>query len=282
VTRHRFISSSSNPRLKAVRRLHGRRAREAGLFLVEGHRQVEAARASGARVRELYYAPELFLGDDDPLLVVQNANVADGLLAVVERWPTDIARLADDQLVIVTEAVERPGNLGTIIRTACAAGATALVAADPRTDPFHPETVRASVGTLFRLPVHTASTEVAVERLSAGRIVVATPDAPQALWDADLSGPLALVVGNERHGVGEAWLDAADELVAIPMPGPADSLNVAVAAGIVLFEASRVARRRRRSGSRPDASRDERREHGQDAARAGWAERAYRAKATSP
>jgi TrmH family RNA methyltransferase len=250
-------------------------------------------------VRELYYAPELFLGDDDPLLVVQNANVAvelsrpaflsvsgcaraDGLLAVVERWPTDIARLADDQLVIVTEAVERPGNLGTIIRTACAAGATALVAADPRTDPFHPETVRASVGTLFRLPVHTASTEVAVERLSAGRIVVATPDAPQALWDADLSGPLALVVGNERHGVGEAWLDAADELVAIPMPGPADSLNVAVAAGIVLFEASRVARRRRRSGSRPDASRDERREHGQDAARAGWAERAYRAKATSP
>lgn len=257
MTRHRFISSSSNPRLKAVRRLHGRRAREAGVFLVEGHRQVEAALASGARVRELFYAPELFLGDDDPLLVGRNAHVAvelsrsaflslsgsaraDGLLAVVERWPTELARLLDDELVVVTEGVERPGNLGTIMRTACAAGATALVVADARTDPFHPETVRASVGTLFRLPVHTASTEAAVERLSAGRIVAATPNAPQSVWDVDLSGPLALVFGNERHGIGGAWLDAADELVAIPMPGPADSLNVAVAAGIVLYEAARA------------------------------------------
>jgi TrmH family RNA methyltransferase len=257
VTRHPFISSSSNPRLKAVRRLRGRRAREAGVFLAEGHTQVRAALEAGARIRELLFTSELFLGAEDAALVERcrgetvelsraaflsvSGNVrADGLLAVVERWPTALAALRDDTLVLVAEAVERPGNLGTIVRTACAAGATALVVADPRTDLFHPETVRGAVGALFRLPAHAGTSDAALARLAGNRIVVATPDAPQPIWDADLTGPLALVVGNERHGVSATWLAAADELVSIPMPGPADSLNVAVAAGIVLFEATRA------------------------------------------
>jgi TrmH family RNA methyltransferase len=227
------------------------------VFVVEGHRQVRAALDAGVRVRELLYAPELFLGDADEEVVRRcgahalrvspaafasvSANVRpDGLLAVVARWPTDLDLLRDDSLVLVAEAVERPGNLGTIVRTACAAGASALVVADPRTDVFHPETVRGSVGTLFRLPVHVASTRAAVERLARTRIVVATPDAPTPAWAAHLDGPLTLVVGSERHGVSRAWLDAADELVSIPMPGPADSINVAVAAGVVLYEAARA------------------------------------------
>jgi RNA methyltransferase, TrmH family len=260
VTRHPFISSSSNSRLKAVRRLHGRRAREAAVFVAEGHTAVRAALEAGVWIRELLFAPDLFLGPEDPELVdrfrgcavelsrdaflsVSGNGRADGLLAVVERWPTSLDALEDDSLVLVAEAVERPGNLGTIVRTACAAGASALVVADPRADLFHPETVRGSVGALFRLPVHAATTGAAVARLSGGRIVVATPDAPQPVWDADLRGPLALVVGNERYGVSDAWVEAADELVSIPMPGPADSLNVAVAAGIVLFEAARTSTR---------------------------------------
>jgi TrmH family RNA methyltransferase len=257
VTRHSFISSSSNPRLRAVRRLQGRRAREAGLFLAEGHTQVRAALEAGAPIRELLFAPDLFLGPEDPELVDRyrgdatelsraaflsvSGNVrADGLLAVIERWPTSVDDLQDDSLVLVAEAVERPGNLGTIVRTACAAGATALVVANPRTDLFHPETVRGSVGAVFRLPVHEGTTTAALARLFGSRVVVATPDAPRPVWDAVMTPPLALVVGNERHGVSAAWLDAADELVSIPMPGPADSLNVAVAAGIVLFEAARA------------------------------------------
>ena len=146
-----------------------------------------------------------------------------------------------DPLVLVAEALGRPGNLGTIVRSACAAGADALVVADGRTDLFHPEAVRGSVGTLFRLPVAQSTTAEAIAWLRAQdlRIVVATPVADEPCWAADLTGPTAIVVGNERYGVSRAWVDAADEAVSVPMPGPTDSLNVAVAAGVVLFEAAR-------------------------------------------
>ena len=118
------------------------------------------------------------------------------------------------------------------MRTAAAAGADALLATDAPTDLFHPETVRGSVGTLFHVPVAQSSATDAVARLRRDgvRIVVATPDAPRTHWDADFG---------ERNGVSRTWLDAADDAVSIPMAGAADSLNVAVAAGVVLFEAVR-------------------------------------------
>src|SRR5262249_25071823 len=130
--------------------------------------------------------------------------------------------------------------LGTIVRTAEAAGAGGLVACDAATDVFHPETVRGSVGTVFDLPLAQADRDdtlawIAERRL---RVVVASPDGAHSVWSGDYSSAgLAVVVGGERHGVDSAWIEAADETVRIPMSGRADSLNVAVAAGIVLFEA---------------------------------------------
>jgi TrmH family RNA methyltransferase len=254
VTRRLHISSSANDRVKRLRRAV-RDGRREGVFVVQGYRAILRALDAGAPVRELYAAPELFLGDDDAGLV-EGAGVPvtwlsaevfrslpglprpDGLLAVVERRPARLAALPAQGLVVVAEAVERPGNLGTILRTACGAGAAALVAADPRTDLFHPETVQASVGTIFELPVAASSTADAIAWWP-GRVVVATPDGRCAHWEADYSGATAIVVGNERVGVSDAWLAQADETVRIPLPGPADSLNVAVAAGIVLFEALR-------------------------------------------
>jgi TrmH family RNA methyltransferase len=108
------------------------------------------------------------------------------------------------------------------------------------THAFHPETVRGSAGTLFRLPIAESGTPAAISwlRRQGFRIVVATPEAGRMHWDADFAGATAVVVGNERHGVTRRWLDVADETVGILMPGPADSLNVAVAAGVVLFEAA--------------------------------------------
>jgi len=253
-----LITSSANPRLKQVRRLRRRPRRR--VFLVEGHRQVAAALEAGAQVRELYVARELFLGATDAALVTLAARRGalvhelsgaafesingqvrpDGLAAVVERPATALEelRLGSCPLLLVAEAIERPGNLGTIVRTACAAGADALVVADGVTDPFHPETVRGSAGTIFRLPLAESTTPAATAWLRAQRvrIVVATPEASRSYKDADLRG--AIVVGNERHGVSDAWLEAADELVKIPMPGLADSLNVAVAAGVLLCEAA--------------------------------------------
>jgi TrmH family RNA methyltransferase len=254
--RRTHITSSSNPRLKAIRRL--RRGRDHA-FLVEGFRQVSCALEAGVCIRELLLAPELWLGTGEAELARSGCAVLelsgqafesisshvrpDGVAAVVERWSTNLGalRLPGDALVLVAEAVERPGNLGTIVRSACAAGADALVVADGRTDLFHPETVRGSVGTLFKLPVAIATTRETIAWLGAQqlRVVVATPEAGRPCWEAALAGRVAVVVGNERYGVSRAWLEAADEAACVPMPGPADSLNVAVAAGVVLFEAAR-------------------------------------------
>ena len=259
-----LITSSSNPRLKAIRRLRRAPRRNGdGVFIVEGHRQVAAAFAAGTNVRELFVAPELFLGDNDAELarlaerrgadVLELAAEAfesiagnarpDGIVAVVERWRVTLEslQLGANPLILVAEGVERPGNLGTIIRAACAAGADALIACGGGTDAFHPDVVRGSVGTLFKLPLARCACSDAIDWLRERgiRVVVATQDADQPHWEPNYSSATAMVVGNERYGVSDAWLDAADELVQIPMPGPADSLNVAVAAGVVLFEAAR-------------------------------------------
>jgi TrmH family RNA methyltransferase len=267
VTRRSTITSSANDRLKAVRRLA--RRGDAGVFLAEGHRQLRRALEARAVVRDIFAAPELYLGSADAELVslaerrgarvlelgeaafrsISSGPRPDGLVAVVERWPTALSGLPvrRSPLLLVAQGIERPGNLGTIVRTACSSGATGFVACDARTEVFHPDAVRGSVGTLFHVAVAECATEDALPWLREHgiRLVVATPEARRPFWEADLAGPVALVVGSERHGVGEAWRDAADTTLAIPMPGPSDSLNVAVAAGIVLFEAVR----QRRSGS---------------------------------
>jgi TrmH family RNA methyltransferase len=245
-----------------VRRLARRPAPD--LVVAEGERAVRAALEGGLRVREVYAAPSLFLaGDDDAELVLRaelagahvvelgaeafrsaSGNVRpDGLLALVERPATALARLrvGSSPLLVVAEAIERGGNLGTIARTACAAGADALVVANGRTDVFHRDVVRGSVGTVFQLPVAAATSDRALAWLREHevRVVVATPEGERPYWAADYRGSVAIVLGNERGGVSESWIRAADETAAIPMSPPADSLNVAVAAGVVLFEAAR-------------------------------------------
>lgn len=262
MSRRLSITSNANDRLKALRRL-GRRPRRDGVVLVEGHRQLRCALEAGASVREVYAAPELFLGDSDGALVTRAERAGadvyelgrvafesisrqvrpDGLAALVERRTASLSTLepSAEPLLVVADAIERPGNLGTIVRTAAAAGAEALLVCDAVTDPFHEETVRAAVGTLFGLTLVEATSRGAVAWLREHdvRIAAASPGGPSAYWEAELTGRVAVVLGNERHGLPPTWLAAADDVVAIPMPGPADSLNVAVAAGIVLFEAAR-------------------------------------------
>lgn len=262
MTRRSIITSSANDRLKAVRRLARRRDR--GAFVVEGHRQLRRALEGHAALHAVYAAPDLFLGAGDAELVrlaerrgadvvelgaaafrsISSGARPDGLLAVAARWPTPLRSIPVDPspLLLVAQGIERPGNLGTIVRTACAAGATGLVCCDPQTDVFHPRTVSASVGGVFRLPLAVAAAAETVAWLRAHRIriVVASPVGSLPPWGADLAGPVAVVFGCEKRGVTSTWLDAADDVVGIPMPGEAmDSLNVAVAAGVVLFEAAR-------------------------------------------
>jgi RNA methyltransferase, TrmH family len=257
------ITSTRNPQLKAVRRLRRSRIREReGVFIAEGRRQLECALAAGVRVRQVYAAPSLYLGAGDAALVRRAALCGaeivelgagafesitgqarpDGIVAVVERPHTDLDRLPTHSLLLVAAGIERPGNLGTIIRTAESAGAAGIVVCDPVTDVFHPETVRGSVGTVFNLPLAQAGSADTLRWLARHRlrVVVATPDGERPLWSADYTaGGLAIVIGGERYGVDDQWVAAAHETVSIPMLGRGDSLNVAVAAGVVLFEAVR-------------------------------------------
>ncbi len=258
------ITSLQNPRIKQLVKLRDRRPRdEAGVFLVEGYRQIRRALEKGVKLTELYFAPDWYLGENEPALLAQAAATGaklfeltkeafakvayrerpDGLLAVAPQWRTglDDLKLSATPFLLVVEAIEKPGNLGTILRSADAAGVDALIVCDPVTDLFNPNVVRASTGVLFSVPVAIAASDEVRPWLRARgiRAVVTTPAAEALYTDTDLRGPLALVMGSEQYGLSDAWLREADARVRIPMAGQADSLNVAMATIITLFEAVR-------------------------------------------
>jgi RNA methyltransferase, TrmH family len=162
---------------------------------------------------------------------------------VAMRFSTGLDRipLTGAPLLLVAESIEKPGNLGTMLRTAEAAGAAGVIVADPTTDPFNPNVVRASLGTLFTVPLAVADSAAVVAHLRRHgvRILAATPAGAVAHHAADLTGAVAIVIGSEQYGLTDTWLDAADQRVVIPMPGSVDSLNAAMAAGVLLFEAVR-------------------------------------------
>ena len=259
-----IITSLQNPRLKRLVRLRDRRPRdEERAFLVEGYREVRRALDRKVPLDEVYFSPEWFLGENERALLAEAeaagarlfelskdafSKVAyrerpDGLLAVAPQWRTALADLAlpAEPFLLVIEAIEKPGNLGTILRSADAAGVNAVIVCDPVTDLFNPNVVRASTGVLFSVPcVVDESAAVLAWLRERGIRTVATTPAAQALYsDADLRGPLAIVMGSEQYGLSDFWLKGADLPVRIPMAGQADSLNVAMATLITLFEAVR-------------------------------------------
>jgi TrmH family RNA methyltransferase len=257
------ITSRSNPRIKSLVRLRNRRERDrTGHFVIEGFRELRRAVEAGLELETVYSCPSLYLGENEPALVESAAGLGaevievspgpfekasyrdrpEGVMAVARQFDTSLARLrlADSPLVLVAEAIEKPGNLGSMLRTAEAAGADAVIVADPTTDPFNPNVVRASLGTLFTVDLAVATTIETIEFLRQARIEIlaASPDARTSLFDAHLRGPVALVVGSEQLGLSAEWTEAGTG-VSIPMPGSMDSLNAATAAGVLLFEAVR-------------------------------------------
>lgn len=257
------ITSPGNPRLKALAGLHRRRSRrEAGVTVVEGHDELALALEAGAVPTTLFTCPDLVTADRAPLVEQVRATGAevlrlgraaferisyrdspDGLLAVLPdpARPLRTLELPTEALLLVAEGVEKPGNLGAMLRTAEAAGVDAVVAASPLTDWANPNVVRASKGTLFAVPVADAPAAevVAWLRERQVRLVVATPEADALVTDADLTGAVAIAVGTEHEGVTDALRDAADQLVRLPMAGRINSLNVATAAAVCVYEAVR-------------------------------------------
>jgi TrmH family RNA methyltransferase len=257
------ITSPANPRVKQLVALRRRRARdEAGITVVEGRAEIELALAAGVRPRSLYYCPALASDDRSDLAgrarelgadvvrlsrpvfeKVSYREGPDGWLAVVGAVDTSLAHLilGPRPLILVCAGLEKPGNLGAIVRTADAAGVTAVIAADPIADWGNPNVVRASKGTVFSVPVASATSAEVLAWIAAHglQIVAGTPDATRLVTDADLTGPTVLAVGAEHAGLPAEWVEHADDRVRIPMLGRADSLNVSASAAILAYEAVR-------------------------------------------
>ena len=262
-----FVQSRQNPRVQNLARLRERSHRdETQRFLVEGRRELERAMARGV-IEEIYFCPEHFRDESSRIMIegaakgglsvcqlapaafekVTQRDGPDGLLGVARAWKVDLADLtfSPAPLLLVIESGEKPGNLGALLRSADAAGVDAVVVCDPVTDVFNPQVVRNSQGALFSVPVAMAGPEAARDFLQAKKIsIIATsPDAKTEYWEVDLKTSAAVVVGGEKDGLTRFWLDAATERARIPMAGQADSLNVAAAATLVLFEAVRQRRK---------------------------------------
>ncbi len=267
------ITSAANPRLRSLIALRRRRVREAvGSTLVEGYEELSMALDAGVVPSAAYVCPQLFspagragsqdIGVQEDLVaelhrlgvhVIRLSRPAfekvayregpDGLIAVVD----NVVRRLDDltvgagALIVLCQGVEKPGNLGAMLRTADAAGADAVIAADPVTDWGNPNVVRASKGTVFAVPVASARTRETLTWLRDNHIalVVSTPDTDVVYTDVDYTGPVAIAVGAEKHGADDVLLAAAAERVRIPMAGRANSLNVAASTAILLYEAVR-------------------------------------------
>ena len=237
---------------------------ENGQMLVEGYRECLRALDNGYRPQALFYCDGLYLKNlNEPEIVSRCRDLGaelfactvpvfkkiayrerpEGLLIVGPQLTLKLSdlKLPEKCLLVVTEAIEKPGNLGTILRSADAAGAHAVIVCDRCTDIHNPNVVRASTGTLFSMPVVEADSAAAIEflRERAFRILAATPHADRLHCESDLTGNVAIAVGSEQYGLTAKWMDAADLRVRIPMLGLADSLNVSAATTIMLFEAVR-------------------------------------------
>ncbi|MGE4619723.1 MAG: RNA methyltransferase [Planctomycetota bacterium] len=266
-----LIRSLQNPRVKQVVRLRDRRDRDRdGQFLIEGYRELSRAVAVGQPLATVFCSSRLYLGSNEPALLEQAKQQCgaliqpvteevfrkisyrdrpDGLLAVAPRPDWGLQRLEKTDpsispLYLVAQSIEKPGNLGTILRTADAAGVDGVVVVDRCTDLYNPNVVRASVGTLFSVPVAEATSDEALAwfQQRGVRLFATSPDATQLYSEANLTGPMAIVMGSEQYGLDARWLENTDEQISIPMAGLADSLNVATSTAIVLFEALRQRR----------------------------------------
>lgn len=258
------ITSVHNPKIKAAARLRDARQRQKQRrMVIDGAREIARAAGAGVRLDEVYVCPELVRSDEVRQLVealaartsevfqvteavfdkVAFGDRAEGIVAVAGLPNTALAdlRLPANPLVAVLEAVEKPGNVGAVLRSADGAGLSALVVADGRTDLYNPAAIRASLGTIFTLPVceATSADTLAWLRTAGLRIFAARVDGSIPYTEADFRGPAAIVLGSEADGLSAAWRGNAVQAIRLPMLGTADSLNVSVTAAVLFYEALR-------------------------------------------
>ena len=271
--RFESVTSAQNAKVKTLLALQekARLRKEMGLFVVEGRRELEHCVRAGFEIDTLFYCPEIVglavghssairqtaLPDLDILSAAKQVievprelygkiayrGGTEGMIAEVkvkERTLGEL-RLPENPLVVVLEGVEKPGNLGAVLRSADAAGADAVLICDPLTDLYNPNLIRASIGAVFTVPVACCTSDEAIKWLKDNNINIYTAQLQDSSWyyDTDMRGGTAIVIGTEATGLTAAWREAADAHIRIPMLGELDSLNASVSAAILLFEAVR-------------------------------------------
>jgi TrmH family RNA methyltransferase len=252
------ITSVQNPFIKSLIQLQekAKARKQSGSFLIEGMREIELAIKGNYEIETILFLPELVSNNqitkltDNPIEISKEVyqklayrDTTEGILAVAKTKSLQLAdlKLSENPLILVMEAIEKPGNIGAVLRTCDAAKIDAVIIANPKTDLYNPNIVRSSVGCLFTNQIATGSTEEVIDYLIQKNInfYSATLQNSTSYHTQNYTLPTALVVGTEATGLSELWRKKATQNIIIPMQGEIDSMNVSVAAAILIFEAKR-------------------------------------------
>ena len=252
------ITSAQNSFIKSLIQLQekAKARKQSGTFLIEGMREIELAIKGNYEIETILFLPELVSNNqitkltDNPIEITKEVyqklayrDTTEGILAVAKTKSLQLAdlKLSKNPLILVMEAIEKPGNIGAVLRTCDAAKIDAVIIANPKTDLYNPNIVRSSVGCLFTNQIATGSTEEVIDYLIQKNInfYSATLQNSTSYHTQNYTLPTALVVGTEATGLSELWRKKATQNIIIPMQGEIDSMNVSVAAAILIFEAKR-------------------------------------------
>lgn len=257
-----IITSAQNPKIKRLLQLQQKSSerRKAGLFVVEGIREVERCLEKGYEIDTIFYLNK-DLSENVSEIIEKNKGIklfevspaiyekiayrgsTEGVIAEVKTKDKTLndLKLSENPLVVVLESVEKPGNLGAILRSADAAGADALIVCDPLTDLYNPNLIRNSTGAIFSVPCVACTSDECIKFLKKNNIQILTAQLQDSelYYDTDMKCGTAIVMGTEATGLTYIWRKAADAHIRIPMLGITDSLNVSVSAAILLYEAVR-------------------------------------------
>lgn len=255
------ITSAQNPYIKSLIQLQekAKARKQSGTFLIEGMREIELAIRGNYELETLLFVPEVInnlQSFKSPNLQIELIEITkevyqklayrdttEGIIAVAKIKSTQLSdlKLPKNPLIVVMETIEKPGNIGAMLRTCDAANVDAVIIANPKTDLYNPNTIRSSVGCLFTNQIAMASTEETIAFLHKNNIAFysATLQNSISYHTQDYTQPTALVVGTEATGLSQPWRDEAKQNIIIPMQGEIDSMNVSVAAAILIFEAKR-------------------------------------------
>lgn len=260
-----FIQSRQNPRIKALSRLQERSGRKKfNKFAIEGLRELSRAILAGIELEEIYYCPELFKSaehsrfieenkgkfnccrlSDSAFEKISNREGSDGIIAIAEQWHTKLSEIGlpldKPALILVADAIEKPGNLGALLRSADAVAADAVILTNSVSDIFNPSVVRTSQGAVFSLKIAEAGVDELFAWLEKNKInsYAAELGASKYPWVCDFKKPTAIIMGCEKNGLPQDYIAKCSEKIKLPMQGSADSLNVNIAASVLLFEAVR-------------------------------------------